>query len=110
IRKRLGIPTEGARVRYVVIFRELRAMRRITELIGGPCLKSWWDTVMCACAFSCWEGPNAAGVLNSFDLATTEDGASGHEHADAVPFIALELLTEDGLAGKTKHVYAHDAE
>lgn len=56
------------------------------------------------------EGLNVVGVLNDFDLASTEDGITGYERTGTIPFMALDLLTEDGLAGKIKHVYAHDVE
>ena len=56
------------------------------------------------------EGNNVFGVLNDFDLATVVDGVTGYDRTGTVPFMALELLTKAGLAGKIKHIYAHDAE
>jgi hypothetical protein len=37
-------------------------------------------------------------------------GVTGNERTGAVPFMAIELLTEQRSAGEIKHVYAHDAE
>lgn len=48
IRERLGLPEEGARVLYLIVFGELK---RITELVGEAFLKCWWDTVMCTRLF-----------------------------------------------------------
>ena len=56
------------------------------------------------------EGNNVFGVLNDFDLATVVDGVTGYDRTGTVPFMAIDLLTEEGLAGKIKHIYAHDAE
>ena len=57
-----------------------------------------------------YKDEDGAGVLNDFDLATIKEGVTGNERTDSVPFMAMELLSEKGLAGGIKHVYAHDAE
>jgi len=44
IRERLGLPVDGARVLYMIIFQELMP---ITKLVGDPFLSCWWDTVKC---------------------------------------------------------------
>jgi serine/threonine protein kinase len=50
------------------------------------------------------------GVLNDFDLSSTRDTPSGQERTGTVPFMALDLLTEEGIKGQVKHLYQHDAE
>ena len=56
------------------------------------------------------EGNNVFGVLNDFGLATVVDDVTGYDRTGTVPFMALELLTQEELAGGIKHIYAHDAE
>jgi hypothetical protein len=55
-------------------------------------------------------GGRYIGVLNDFDLSSTEDSPSGLELTGTVPFMAIELLTKDAIEGKVKHLYRHDAE
>jgi serine/threonine protein kinase len=50
------------------------------------------------------------GVLNDFDLSSTRDTPSGQERTGTVPFMALDLLTEEAIEGQVKHLYQHDAE
>ncbi|KAG2038296.1 hypothetical protein BDR03DRAFT_819423, partial [Suillus americanus] len=50
------------------------------------------------------------GVLNNFDLSSTPDSTSSHEHTGTVPFMAIEFLMKEGIQGKIKHLYRHDAE
>ncbi|KAG9310654.1 hypothetical protein JVU11DRAFT_9234 [Chiua virens] len=123
IRKYLALPTDGARKLYMIVFRRLF---RITELDGDPLLTCWWHAVKCHLAL--WKNGvrhrdvsannlmvkyrdnKAIGVLNDYDLATTKDHVTGNQRTGTVPFMALNLLTKDGLAGEVKHLYAHDAE
>ena len=44
IRTRLGLPIEGARILYLIVFRELT---QITKLDGVEFLSCWWDAVKC---------------------------------------------------------------
>jgi hypothetical protein len=44
IRERLGLPTGGSRVLYMMILRKLKP---ITELDGDKFLYAWWETVKC---------------------------------------------------------------
>ncbi|KAH0835806.1 hypothetical protein J3R83DRAFT_9663, partial [Lanmaoa asiatica] len=37
-------------------------------------------------------------------------GPTGNECTGTAPFVAVDLLAQEGLAGEIKHVYAHDAE
>jgi serine/threonine protein kinase len=50
------------------------------------------------------------GVLNDFDLSSTQDGPLGQECTGTVPFMALDFLTEEAIEGQVKHMYQHDAE
>ncbi|KAG2052932.1 hypothetical protein BDR06DRAFT_491012 [Suillus hirtellus] len=51
------------------------------------------------------------GVLNDYDLSSFKrDGPRGLERTGTVPFMAVELLSPDAMAGKVEHMYAHDAE
>lgn len=61
------------------------------------------------------EGPNKEhGVLNDFDLARIRDGressATGTERTGTVPFMALDLLTQEGFRGDVPRLYRHDLE
>jgi serine/threonine protein kinase len=55
---------------------------------------------------------NCTGVLNDFDLAHVRgnDQPSGTERTGTIPFMALDLLTEDAWAGKVERLYRHDCE
>ncbi|KAH7891034.1 hypothetical protein F5I97DRAFT_1790852, partial [Phlebopus sp. FC_14] len=123
IRKRLGLNVNGSRVLYVIVFRKLEP---ITALTGDDFLRAWWDTVRCH--FVLWTNgvrhrdvsPSnlmyrivdgmIVGVLIDFDLASLGDGVTGTERTGTVPFMALDLLTEEALRGEVKHLYEHDAE
>jgi hypothetical protein len=50
------------------------------------------------------------GVLNDFDLSSTQDTPLGQERTGTVPFMAQHLLSEEGIIGEVKHLYQHDAE
>ncbi|KAG1772959.1 hypothetical protein EV702DRAFT_1131986 [Suillus placidus] len=51
------------------------------------------------------------GVLNDYDLSSFQrDSPSSLERTGTVPFMAVDLLTPEAIAGKVEHVYAHDAE
>ena len=50
------------------------------------------------------------GVLNDFDLASTQQNATGTERTGTVPFMGLNLLDDLALQGHVKHAYQHDAE
>ncbi|KAG2745719.1 hypothetical protein P692DRAFT_201774918 [Suillus brevipes Sb2] len=115
---------KGRRVFYIIVFRELLP---ITKLSGDEFLKAWWQIVVCH--YALWEngvhhrdispsnlmvyktsGGQWIGVLNDFDLSSTRDTPSGQERTGTVPFMALDLLTEEGTKGQVKHLYQHDAE
>ncbi|KAH0834712.1 hypothetical protein J3R83DRAFT_10260 [Lanmaoa asiatica] len=123
IRLCLGLPIEGSRELFLILFQTLM---KITKLVRDPFLNCWWQTVKCHLAL--WkngvyhrdvsasnlmykdEGDNPVGVLNDFDLATMAEGPTGDQRTGTVPFMALKLLTMEGQVGEIKHVYAHDAE
>ena len=50
------------------------------------------------------------GMLNDFDLASTEKTATGTECTGTIPFMALDLLEDNALEGHINHAYKHDAE
>jgi hypothetical protein len=115
---------QGSRVLYIIVFRKLIP---ITTLSGKEFLAAWWQIVKCHRAL--WKGgvfhrdvsPNNLmvyrlrgqfiGVLNDYDLSSLKrDGPSGLERTGTVPFMAVDLLTPEAIAGSVEHVYAHDAE
>ncbi|KAG2337094.1 hypothetical protein BDR05DRAFT_805008 [Suillus weaverae] len=126
IRKTLGLKDaeRGSRVLYIIVFRKLAP---ITDLSDTQFLTAWWHIVVCH--YTLW-GKNVhhrdvspsnlmiyktlagryIGVLNDFDLSSTRDTPSGQERTGTVPFMALDLLTKEGIEGKVKHLYQHDAE
>ncbi|KAG2132094.1 hypothetical protein DEU56DRAFT_448941 [Suillus clintonianus] len=126
IRSALGLedPKLGRRVFYIIIFRRLEP---ITDLSNKPFLVAWWHAVVCH--YALWEGlvhhrdvsPSNLmvyqtsdgrwiGVLNDFDLSSTQAAPSGQERTGTVPFMSLGLLTEKAIQGQVKHLYQHDAE
>lgn len=52
------------------------------------------------------------GVLSDFDLARLKElsGPTGYENTGTLPFMALELLTNEGVQGRVPRRYRHDAE
>ncbi|KAG1804617.1 hypothetical protein EV424DRAFT_1517365 [Suillus variegatus] len=115
---------QGSRVLYIIVFRKLIP---ITTLSGEEFIAAWWQVVKCHRAL--WKGGvlhrdvspsnlmvyrlrgQYIGVLNDYDLSSFKrDGPRGLERTGTVPFMAADLLTPDGVAGKVEHVYAHDAE
>jgi len=59
-----------------------------------------------------WDDRRRVGVLNDFDLARFADqaGASGQDNTGTLPFMALDLLSEEGLRGEIPRRYRHEAE
>jgi len=59
-----------------------------------------------------WDDRRKVGVLNDFDLTRFADqtGASGHDNTGTLPFMALDLLSEEGLRGDIPRRYRHEAE
>jgi len=59
-----------------------------------------------------WDDSRKVGVLNDFDLARFADqtGASGQDNTGTLPYMALDLLSEEGLHGEILRRYRHEAE
>ncbi|KAG2136115.1 uncharacterized protein EDB93DRAFT_1091956 [Suillus bovinus] len=114
----------GSRVLTIIVFRKLIP---ITTLSGEEFLAAWWEVVKCHHAL--WKGGvhhrdvspsnlmgyrirgQFIGVLNDYDLSSFKRyGPSGLERTGTVPFMAINLLTPEAIAGEVEHVYAHDAE
>jgi serine/threonine protein kinase len=59
-----------------------------------------------------WDDRRKVGVLNDFDLSrfAGQTGASGQDNAGTLPFMALDLLSEEGLRGGIPRRYRHEAE
>ncbi|KAG2339967.1 hypothetical protein BDR05DRAFT_991741 [Suillus weaverae] len=115
---------QGSRALYIIVFRKLIP---ITTLSGKEFLAAWWQIVKCHRAL--WKGGvhhrdvspsnlmgywfcgQFIGVLNDYDLSSFQrDSPSSLERTGTVPFMAINLLTPEAIAGKVEHVYAHDAE
>ncbi|KAG2340740.1 hypothetical protein BDR05DRAFT_966616 [Suillus weaverae] len=127
IREALGVPnpTTGSRVLYILIFRKLQP---ITKLHGKQFFDVWRQCILCHLTLWkegvyhrdvspgnlmwYWKDGKRMGVLNDYDLSSLANvqGPQGNERTGTVPFMARELLTEDGQRGKVKHLYRHDLE
>ena len=61
-----------------------------------------------------WDDRRKVGILNDFDLArfrvADQAGASGQDNTGTLPFMALDLLSEEGLCGGIPRRYRHEAE
>ncbi|KAG0697954.1 hypothetical protein DFH29DRAFT_810997 [Suillus ampliporus] len=127
IRKALGFEDaeSGSRVLYIIVFRKLIPITTLTGM--SEFLSSWWQVVICHRAL--WKngvrhrdvspsnlmvyklGDLWIGVLNDYDLSSTQNHSpSGRERTGTVPFMALDLLTKQAIAGEVEHLYQHDAE
>ncbi|KAG1721496.1 uncharacterized protein EDB91DRAFT_1275625 [Suillus paluster] len=118
-------PKKGSRVLYILVFCRLQP---ITNLEGERLFDVWCQCILCMWFVSfMWISidtipPNMMfyetdkgvlmGVLNDFDLSSlaTTKGPLGNECTGTVPFMALDLLTEEGLRGEVEHLYRHDLE
>ncbi|KAG2075856.1 hypothetical protein BDR04DRAFT_1068788 [Suillus decipiens] len=127
IREALGVPdpTTGSRVLYILVFRKLQV---ITELHGKELFDVWYQCILCHLTLWkkgvyhrdvspgnlmwYWKDGKRIGVLNDYDLSSLADdpGPRGNERTGTVPFMALDLLTEEGQRGEVKHLYRHDLE
>ena len=59
-----------------------------------------------------WDNVRKVGILGGFDLARFVDqtSASGQDSTRKLPFMALDLLSEEGLRGEISLRYRHEAE
>ncbi|KAH7904499.1 hypothetical protein BJ138DRAFT_904802, partial [Hygrophoropsis aurantiaca] len=114
----------GSRVLWVIVFRKLRP---IAELGSKEMVKTWWQIVRCH--YALWKqglyhrdisennlmyyrdkNDIPVGVLNDFDLSSTKQNQQGHERTGTIPFMAIQLLKQQSIAGHRGHLYQHDAE
>ncbi|KAG2104721.1 uncharacterized protein F5147DRAFT_263040 [Suillus discolor] len=127
IREALDVPepTKGSRVLYILVFRKLFP---ITQLHGKELFDVWRQCILCHLTLWkegvyhrdvspgnlmwYWKDRKRIGVLNDYDLSSLADdpGPRGNERTGTVPFMAVDLLTEEGQQGKVKHLYRHDLE
>ncbi|KAG2149124.1 uncharacterized protein EDB93DRAFT_362196 [Suillus bovinus] len=127
IREALGVPepTTGSRVLYILVFRKLHS---ITTLKTEDLFDVWRQCILCHVTLWkegvhhrdvspgnlmwYWKDGQRIGVLNDYDLSSLADdpGPRGNERTGTVPFMALDLLTEEGQRGQVKHLYRHDLE
>ncbi|KAG2071556.1 hypothetical protein BDR04DRAFT_1075264 [Suillus decipiens] len=127
IREALGVPepTKGSRVLYILVFPKLKP---ITELQINELFDVWYQCILCHLTLWkegvyhrdvspgnlmwYWKDGKRQGVLNDYDLSSLADdsGPRGNERTGTVPFMALDLLTEEGQRGEVKHLYRHDLE
>ncbi|KAG1826531.1 hypothetical protein EV424DRAFT_1486065, partial [Suillus variegatus] len=127
VQEALGIPepTTGGRVLYILVFCKLLS---ITKLQGQELFDVWRRCISCHLTLWkegvyhrdvspgnlmwYWKDGKQIGVLNDYDLSSLADdpGPQGNERTGTVPFMALDLLTEEGQRGEVKHLYRHDLE
>ncbi|KIK42069.1 hypothetical protein CY34DRAFT_84253 [Suillus luteus UH-Slu-Lm8-n1] len=128
IREAFGVPgpTTGSHVLYILVFRKFRP---ITELHGKELFDVWYQCIHVrhialwkegvyhrdvspSNLMWYWKYGKQIGVLNDYDLSSLADepGPRGNECTGTVPFMALDLLTEEGQRGQVKHLYRHDLE
>ncbi|KAF9036257.1 hypothetical protein BJ165DRAFT_627404 [Panaeolus papilionaceus] len=114
----------GTRQQRFVVFERLRPLSVLPELqmVQGYidtflCHRALWSLGVHHCDISAgnlmWHPRHNVGVMNDFDLSKlTADlnSASGRENTGTLPFMALDLITPDGLNGKIKRRYRHDTE
>ncbi|KIK41001.1 hypothetical protein CY34DRAFT_237513 [Suillus luteus UH-Slu-Lm8-n1] len=124
IRRTLGHKDaeRGRRVLSIIVFRKLDP---ITNLSEDEFLSVWWQIILCHYALwqkqvhHCDISPSSLmvyktsdgryiGVLNDFDLSSTQDTPSDQERTGTVPFMAVELLAKNAIEGK--RLYQNDAE
>ncbi|KAG2149131.1 uncharacterized protein EDB93DRAFT_1337101 [Suillus bovinus] len=126
-REALGVPepATGSRVLYILVFRKLHS---IAKLHGKELFDVWYQCILCHVTLWkqgvyhrdvspgnlmwYWKDGKRIGVLNDYDLSSLADdpGPRGNERTGTVPFMALELLSEQGQRGEVKHLYRHDLE
>ncbi|KAG1826528.1 hypothetical protein EV424DRAFT_1599821 [Suillus variegatus] len=118
-------PLQAVAVLYILVFRKLLP---ITQLHGKELFDVWRQCISCHLTLWkegvhhrdvspgnlmwYWKDDKRIGVLNDYDLSSLADdsGPRGNERTGTVPFMALDLLTEEGQIGEVKHLYRHDLE
>ncbi|PPQ66181.1 hypothetical protein CVT24_000158 [Panaeolus cyanescens] len=113
----------GARHLLLIVFKRLYGIQGLCE---DEMIKFYIETYFCHRALwlsgiyhsdvslgnIMWDKEFQTGVLNDFDLARLfgSKGATGHENTGTLPFMAIDLLNPDGMAGLIPRRYRHDAE
>ncbi|KAI6138070.1 hypothetical protein BKA82DRAFT_4250151 [Pisolithus tinctorius] len=127
IRRALGLknPDKGSRTLVLLIFKKLFPIK---ELQGNELVDAWRQCVLCH--YTLWRegihhrdvscgnlmyyrvGGKVMGVLNDYDLSSLASSANplSNKRTGTIPFMAIDLLKEDGQDGKVKHLYRHDME
>ncbi|VDB85546.1 unnamed protein product [Peniophora sp. CBMAI 1063] len=120
------IPIDAHRVLRSVVSEKLSPAE---HLVGAEFLKVALDVALCH--YLAWTKGNVhhrdislanimyktndqgeiVGVLNDWDLSTFADALhDGLERTGTIPFMAMELLLAEGVAGHIEHLYRHDLE
>ncbi|KAF9643788.1 hypothetical protein BDM02DRAFT_3151168 [Thelephora ganbajun] len=123
IRQFFGLATDGSRCLRIIVFRRLRPIKELKE---KEMLTAYLQCFFCHfCLWKkgirhgdislgnlMWDDRRKVGILNDFDLARFADqtGASGQDNTGTLPFMALDLLSEEGLRGEIPRRYRHEAE
>ncbi|KIN99501.1 hypothetical protein M404DRAFT_810069 [Pisolithus tinctorius Marx 270] len=127
IRRALGLknPEKRSRTLVLLVFKKLSPIK---ELQGDELVDAWRQCVLCH--YTLWsegihhrdvshsnlmyyrDGDKVMGVLNDYDLSSLADSSNllGNERTGTMPFMAIDLLEEDGQDGKVEHLYRHDME
>ncbi|KAG1720577.1 uncharacterized protein EDB91DRAFT_1230992 [Suillus paluster] len=126
IRTALGLDNaqQGSRVLYIIMFKKLIP---ITKLSGDEFLTAWWQIV--CCHYALWKkgvrhrdvSPSNLmvyktsdgryiGILNDYDLSSTQGSSKGNERTGTVPFMSINLLEPEAMKGKVEHLYRHNTE
>ncbi|PPQ73791.1 hypothetical protein CVT24_007537 [Panaeolus cyanescens] len=113
----------GARHLLLIVFKKLYAIQGLFEddmikyyIQAFFCHRALWLSGIYHSDISLgnimWDKDRRVGVLNDFDLArlSGSNAATGLANAGTIPFMALELLSPAGRAGRIPHQYRHDAE
>ncbi|KAF9043064.1 hypothetical protein BJ165DRAFT_219511 [Panaeolus papilionaceus] len=112
----------GARQMRCIVFERLVPLSTLPEplMVQGYieaflCHRALWLKGVYHCDVSAgnlmWHPRCKAGVLNDFDLSKFDlEAPPGRDNTGTLPFMALDLLTTEGLQGKIKRLYRHDAE
>ncbi|KIK45224.1 hypothetical protein CY34DRAFT_10517 [Suillus luteus UH-Slu-Lm8-n1] len=109
VREALGVsePTTGSRVLYIplldvwrqCIFCHITLWKKgVHHRDVSPANLMWYE-----------KDGKLIGVLYDYDLSSLVDepGSQGNECTGTVPFMARDLLTEEGQRGEVKHMYRH---